>query len=436
MKILVLAHSVAWPIHDGYVLRLHHLTRRLAARHDLHLLCLADGPPAAPLAAPFRSVRALPRRAQLRRRSAWQRLLHALDPDDVHDFDPDVHAALLALLATESRFDVVLVCGTKMLGYTRRLDGRVPVVADVADDDVLACRNRFLSAPPRQRPRALLDWVRSRRFQRAALPHAALTTVVAEPDRASILARHPQLDVRVVVNGVDFEQFVPAPAGGARGVAGAGAAGAARLVFEGNMGFAPNVEAAVHLVRRILPLVREQLPDVTVQLVGRDPAPEVAALAGPGVEVTGRVEDVVPWLQRATVFVCPLLSGTGIKNKILQAWATALPVVATSISTGGLEARPGQNLLVADTARAFAEAVVRLVRDPELRARLGAAGRATVLARHGWDTCTRQLEGLLLAAVCRAAPRPDLLPAAAQTARDAPGYGGGHEPAPLASRHP
>ena len=164
------------------------------------------------------------------------------------------------------------------------------------------------------------------------------------------------------------------------------------------MGFAPNVEGVVHFVDDVLPLVRRALPDVRFCAVGRDPAPAVLARRGPRVEITGRVEDVRPFVARAAVFVSPLRSGTGIKNKILQAWAMGKAVVATPESCGGLAVRPGENMVVAAGAEAFAREVVALLGDPARRAALGSAGRATVLAGYSWERKSGELEQALAAA--------------------------------------
>ena len=164
----------------------------------------------------------------------------------------------------------------------------------------------------------------------------------------------------------------------------------ATLVFEGNMMFGPNVDAARRLALEILPIVRAAIPAARLVLVGRDPAPEVRALAGESVEVTGTVDDVRPFLARGTVFACPMRLGSGIKNKILQAWAMARPVVATPASLGGLAAHDEDNLLVREDNLGFSEAVIELIRDParvrttrgarpldgRARVRLVASGRA------------------------------------------------------------
>jgi glycosyltransferase involved in cell wall biosynthesis len=210
--------------------------------------------------------------------------------------------------------------------------------------------------------------------------------VVAESDRKSILQHLPGLEVSVIHNGVDAEVFAPS--------------GTPPLfpsvVFEGSMGFPPNAEGAVHFCREILPLIRASRPAVHTTIVGSDPRPEVLQLANGHVEVTGFVPDVRSYLERASVFVCPLRSGAGIKNKILQAWAMKKAVVATPISCGGLVVEPDRNILVAETNRDFADAVLRLLGDEALRNRVGERGRATVLEHYSWGAKARQMERTLL----------------------------------------
>jgi glycosyltransferase involved in cell wall biosynthesis len=228
------------------------------------------------------------------------------------------------------------------------------------------------------------DYVSTRRFQQAYFRHCRVVNVVAEDDRASLLRQLPGLEVSVIHNGVDAEYFHSE----------AKEAELPTLVFEGSMGFTPNAEAAVYFCREVLPLIREREPRVRMLVVGNRPTPEVTALSGPGVEVTGFVPDVRPYLEQAWVFVCPLLSGAGIKNKILQAWSMRKAVVATSISTGGLidvEA----NLVVADGKRELADAILALFADAPKRRTLGERGRATVVEHYAWSAKARQLETVL-----------------------------------------
>ena len=141
----------------------------------------------------------------------------------------------------------------------------------------------------------------------------------------------------------------------------------------------------MHFCRDILPLIRRAAPATSLAVVGKDPPPVVRALASSHVLVTGTVPDVRPWMQSAAVFVCPLRVGGGTRLKILEAQASGRAVVSTSLGCEGLAVTPGQDILVADEPAAFADAVLRCLRDPALRARLGAAGRALVERRYRWE---------------------------------------------------
>jgi len=195
----------------------------------------------------------------------------------------------------------------------------------------------------------------------------------------------PGLDVSVVHNGVDYEHFTPQR----------GREEPAMLVFEGAMSYGPNRDAVLWFTSHVFPRIRAAEPRARLVVVGRDPAPDVRALAGPAIEVTGFVDDVRPHLARGAVFVAPLVSGAGIKNKILQAWAMERAVVGTTLASSGLSVVPNENFVVADEPEGFSEACVRLLGDAAERARLGAAGRATVVQHYSWEAKSRELESAL-----------------------------------------
>jgi glycosyltransferase involved in cell wall biosynthesis len=202
---------------------------------------------------------------------------------------------------------------------------------------------------------------------------AILTT--SDVDRATLAPDVGATPIRVVPNGVDTTFFTPGPAGNGR----------PRLVFTGAIDYQPNTDAVLHFCAEIWPRVRRAAPEATLAIVGKDPPPAVLALAGEGVTVTGTVPDVRPWMQSATAFVVPLRTGGGTRLKILEALASGRAVVSTSLGCEGLEVTPGRDILVADEPAAFADAVLRCVGDPALRARLGAAGRALVEERYRWE---------------------------------------------------
>lgn len=161
------------------------------------------------------------------------------------------------------------------------------------------------------------------------------------------------------------------------------------------MGWAPNVDGATWLGTTIWPLVRAARPDAQLLLVGRAPAPAVRALAGDGIDVTGTVPEVTPFLQRARVALAPLRAGGGSRLKILEALDAGRPVVSTTVGVEGLEDLVGDGVVVADSPQDFAAAVVRLLDDPAEAERLGRRGNAAVRERHSWDAALRPLLDLV-----------------------------------------
>jgi glycosyltransferase involved in cell wall biosynthesis len=166
-----------------------------------------------------------------------------------------------------------------------------------------------------------------------------------------------------------------------------------RVVFTGNLEYHPNVEAVRWFRTRIWPTLREKAPQLEWHVVGVN-SDAIAHLArgDARIRVVGRVEDAVVELAKAAAAVVPLLSGSGTRFKILEAWAAARAVVSTAIGAEGLAARPGEHLLIADDPNEFCGAVLRLLKDAALRARLGACGRALYLERYTWPAAWRCLD--------------------------------------------
>lgn len=168
------------------------------------------------------------------------------------------------------------------------------------------------------------------------------------------------------------------------------------VVFTGNLEYLPNLAAVRFFARQIWPRLRERRPELEWWLVGKRPEAAERYVAGAsGVKVWGAVEDAVGLLARAKVAVVPIESGSGTRVKILEAWAAGTPVVSTSVGAEGLEAVPGEHLLIADTPGEFVEAIVALVDSPGLRAQIGAAGRALYEREYNWEAGWRRLEGCL-----------------------------------------
>lgn len=390
MRILVLSDNpLTTALGDG--LRAFGLLAPLARRHRFDLLCYArpgqQPDPRAPSV--FRTVTVLPFPASPPR--PWlRRVADGFSVEHFRARSEPMRAEIARRLAA-GEVDLILDVACNMLLNLPDGPLPVPLVVDSIDEALLRDLRDLRSAPWRAKPRlarqAFMFW----RYERRTMARADANVYVAEDDARTYRAFFPGRLATVVPNGVDVARYAPMDL----------PAEPATLVFEGNMMFGPNVDAARRLALDILPRVQRRMPGARAVLVGRDPAPEVRALASDSVTVTGTVDDVRPWLARGTVFACPMRLGSGIKNKILQAWAMARPVVATPASLGGLTARDGDNLLVRADDEGFADAVIRLMTDSALAARLGAAGRRTAEAEYGWERRAAEFDEVLADAVRR-----------------------------------
>lgn len=283
------------------------------------------------------------------------------------------------------RHDVVHIEHLRGSSYGPPLRGH-PLLLDAVD-----CISLLFERTLRQgtslagRARALLDLARTRAAEGRYGATFGQIAVTSPEDRWALdllrPANVPAPQITVVPNGVDLGAFTPMPAEGRA---------PATLLLGGKMSYHANEAAALYLGREIMPQIWRARPDVRCRIVGRDPTPAVQALgADARIEVTGEVPSMPAELAGATLAVVPLRYGVGIQNKVLEAMATATPVVATPQAAQALPQRDA--LVLAGTANAFADAVLRLLDCPQERQRLGDAGRRYVETYHDWHRSAEQL---------------------------------------------
>jgi polysaccharide biosynthesis protein PslH len=288
-------------------------------------------------------------------------------------------AATLRRVARSERFDLVHVRQLPMAAYGATLDGGR--LLELIDSETLGAE--------RARPRTVRTRVRAAlaaAIERRSVRPYHLVTTVAAADAARLRALAPKKRIEVVPNGVDADRFrplaevVPDPDS---------------LVFVGVMSYPPNIAAMRHFCLDVLPAIRRTRPRIHIDIVGRDPGPAVRELSAiEGVNVIGEVPEVQPYLARAAVFVAPMISGSGIKNKVLEAMAAGRPVVATPLAVEGLPITSGLELIVAEGAAELAAAIERLLASPAEREAIGSAARAIVESQFSWDACASTYDRL------------------------------------------
>jgi glycosyltransferase involved in cell wall biosynthesis len=181
------------------------------------------------------------------------------------------------------------------------------------------------------------------------------------------------------------------------------------------MDWLPNEDAMQFFCREVLPLIRVDEPDVRLSIVGRAPTPAVRLLASePGIHVTGRVDDVRPYMNEAAVYVVPLRIGGGTRLKIFEAMSMGKAVVSTTVGAEGLPVTNGEHLLLADEPRTLARAVVDLLRDTGRRTQLATAARALVVERYDWSAVAGSLESALVRVALRQAQGERYVPLSAR----------------------
>ena len=401
MRILFLCHRIPYPPNKGDKIRAFHQLKALAARHEVDVFTLADDAAdlehRAALASHCHSVTVSRISAPWARLRSLPFLLTSTPLTIPYFYSAELKRAVTRALQC-CAYDRIFVYCSAMGQYVDEVKD-IPIITDFVDVDSdkwaqYAAFTRFPASWVYHREaRCLRDYER----HICALSSCVLVTTEREADLARKISPAP---VEVIPNGIDTEYFTLPDQRLARE--------AAAILFTGDMSYFPNEEAVVWFARNVFPRVRQSFRNARFVVVGRNPGKRVLDLRQTeGVEVTGFVPDVRPYLWQAKVAVAPFSIAAGIQNKILEAMATGLPVVSTSRAARGLTPRVAARVDIADAPEEMAARIITLLGDRESARRKGAEGRSSVAAEYCWkSSLDRMLELVDGAGSSQAVQRP------------------------------
>ncbi|MEO8849416.1 MAG: TIGR03087 family PEP-CTERM/XrtA system glycosyltransferase [Casimicrobiaceae bacterium] len=387
MNILLLCHSFPFPPTSGDKIRSYNVIQHLAVRHQVTVATLARKPEHLKLAAEQRkNIRMVT--AEVRDSLQTMRMIGRLPtatPSSFGFFYSRALARAVDRLLRNEKFDLIFVHCSSVARYVDHVDD-IPRILDFADMD----SQKWLDyGVHRQFPVSLgyrLEGIKLEREERRLAGLFDMCTVVTPAELATLDSYGAAKQTDWFPNGVDCEYFSP----------GDGQYDPNMIVFVGKMNYFPNEQCMIDFCRDTLPAIRRELPAARLAIVGSNPTRAVRALARlPSVSVTGAVDDVRPYLHRAAVAVAPLEVARGTQNKVLEAMAAGVPVVASALAARGVDAVVGEHLLVGKTPEEFAQAVLSIMRDRTYRTRLAQLGRQRMLSKHTWKHAMERLDEIV-----------------------------------------
>lgn len=386
MRILYLCPYIPYPPYNGGRIRIFKLLREAARSHRIHFLSLyeegADEHRShfeevceAVELFPMPTLGPTTRREQLLR--SRPRILQMFYSRELQE--------RITLLLAEDRFDLVHVEELVMAQYLLPIASPLPVVLSRQKiDSDFAWHSLRIQPWGRERLHRIAEALKVHSFERHVAGRPWHHLVLKTEDRDLTWRHNPRLPVSLVPMGTDTEFFEPAPL-----------ATEPVLTFLGAMWFEPNADAVRFFFDQIYPHLSREVEGLAVNVVGHAPPPDIKELERrPGVTVTGTVPDVRPYFAASAICIVPMRVGGGERTKILDAMAMGIPVVSTSVGAEGLGCVDGDNIFIADEPREFAARILLLLAEPELRRRVGAAGREFVVKNRSWRVLGQQLDAV------------------------------------------
>lgn len=396
MKILFVANRMPFPPYRGDKLKIYNLMGELMDKHEIHLLTIAENQQdldsVQPLLKPIGKSSKVISRIEWIYRPIWVSAFFTFwgtftrKPFQVAFFQSNKFRKKLKSLLESEKYDAIHVQHIRMAQYFDGI-GKSKVILDLPDAFSLYWqRRRDQSKHFLQKLFASTEFNRLYKFEQKMIPQFAKTLVCSTVDQ-EFLIKSTGSNIELLENGVDTNQFYPRT--DIEFVKG-------RILFTGNMSYAPNIDALHYFIDEIWPSVLIAFPEATFVIAGQKPGHWIQSLASDKITVTGFVEDLAKEYASANVVISPLRIGAGTQNKVLEALSMDVPVVSTEVGYKGLGLEKGEGVIVAKNPTEFTDGILKILNDDSFRSELGRKGGEKIRNRFSWQGIAKKLEGYFL----------------------------------------
>jgi sugar transferase (PEP-CTERM/EpsH1 system associated) len=400
MKILFIAHRIPYPPNKGDKIRSFNEIKYLSKRHSISLMCLVDEVGDLTYREDLKKYCEKVEVVFLNKRYARLKSLISLPlgkPLSLWYFFSKTLKQKIHQELKMNSYDLIFVFSSAMAQYVMSIR-HIPKVMDFVDVDSEKWLQYARYTPFPLSAIYKLEGKRLRNYEKLIARQFQQSLFVSESEanlfrsffglaETSSTSSDSIPAISAISNGIDYHYFKPMPENRE----------AASLVFTGAMDYLANVDGVLYFRNEILPRIKKEIPQVRFYIVGMNPVQKIRRLEkeDKNIVVTGFVEDTRQYLSKATVFVAPLRIARGIQNKVLEAMAMGIPVVATSMAFDGIKAVPGEALFVEDDPQEFAHKVIQLIKDPLLREKMSLQARETIEKQYDWTQSMNRLEKIL-----------------------------------------
>jgi glycosyltransferase involved in cell wall biosynthesis len=292
-------------------------------------------------------------------------------------------------IVQDKQIDLIYVKRLRSIQYVSDVKSDIPIILDVTDAMSLFYKRALRNAPWHKKILFAEEYFKYLAYEKRVAKKYRKWVTCSKIDREYLIKRLPDLDIEVIPNIVDTEYFL-------------GKVSAEQntfqhhsIIFSGLMDKFVNIEAADFLIRDIYPRIIKKYPDLKVYIVGPNPVSHIRKYRSTNIFVTGYVEDIRKYIEKADIVVCPIKTGTGVRNKILQAWAMGKPVVSTDQGLAGLVGVDGREILIANDGQSFAESIIKLFESESLRQLLIRNGNKIVKEKYSPEVMGQKLDQLV-----------------------------------------